>query len=361
VREAVAALASSGAQVRVVAADVADPQAAERLLAELEATLPPLGGVVHTAGVLSDAVLARQGWDTFAPVLAPKVRGAWNLHRLTAGRKLDFFIAFSSVAGLLGSPGQANYSAANAFLDALAHTRRAQGLPAVSIDWGPWAEGGMAADLDEVHRRRLAARGMVALPVERGLRALERLATGAPQVAVLDADWQALRASSARESPLLAELLQAPSGTPSPAREAPVADVLAELSALPERQRLQRVEELVHAEVCRVLGLAGPSQLEPHRGFADAGMDSLMTLELRNRLQRLLGRPLSASVVFNYPSVHQLGGYLATLLAEAPAPAAPEPARASAEPPPTPTDEPEAALTDDEIARLVAEKYAQTQ
>src|SRR6185295_15249043 len=132
-------------EVRILRADVADEAQLARALAEVDETMPPLRGVIHAAGVLDDGTVLHLDRNRLDAVMAPKVAGAWNLHALTAGRTLDFFVLFSSVTSLLGSPGQANYAAGNAFLDALAAYRRARGLTALAIDWGPWSEVGLAA------------------------------------------------------------------------------------------------------------------------------------------------------------------------------------------------------------------------
>ena len=154
--------------------------------------MPPLRGVIHGAGTLDDALLAGQNWGRFNRVLRPKVEGAWNLHRLTGHLPLDFFVMFSSMASLFGSPGQSNHSAANAFLDALAHYRRSRGLAALSINWGPWSELGAAAQLG-VHNR-LRGSGVGGITTAAGLQALERcLASRAVQLGIVDIDWQLFR------------------------------------------------------------------------------------------------------------------------------------------------------------------------
>ena len=147
-------------QVLAAQADVSDTGQMTRLLAQVAAQMPRLRGVVHAAGIVDDGLLAEQDMRRFARVMAPKVRGSWNLHELTAHLALDFFIGFSSGAALLGSPGQSNYAAANSFVDALAHLRRSRGQHALSIDWGSWSEVGMAAGIGETHRRRWAAMGL---------------------------------------------------------------------------------------------------------------------------------------------------------------------------------------------------------
>ena len=172
-RRAMAELERLGAQVLALRCDVSSKSDVEKLLAETGRTMPPLSGVFHCAGLLEDGVLIRQDWDRFARVMAPKVAGTWNLHALTRDLPLEFFVLFSSSASVSGSPGQGNHATANAFMDSLAHYRRAQGLPALSVNWGPWSEIGAAAHGDR--GRRLASRGIGSFTPTEGLRALQQL------------------------------------------------------------------------------------------------------------------------------------------------------------------------------------------
>jgi myxalamid-type polyketide synthase MxaB len=184
-------LESSGARVVVFQGDVASPGDVRRLLEEITASMLPLRGVIHAAGVLDDAPLVKQDWERFRKVMMPKVDGAWNLHVQTEATPLDFFVLFSSVASVLGSPGQANYASANAFLDGLAQVRRARNLAGTSINWGPWAEVGMAASQTERAQRRLQEQGFDAIAPADGLRALDAvLAAGPVQVAVMSVRWE---------------------------------------------------------------------------------------------------------------------------------------------------------------------------
>ena len=210
---AVEALRERGADLRVEIADVTDEGAVEAMLARVDSEMPPLAGVIHSVGVLADAALTNLDWPRFAEVLAPKVLGAWHLHRAMLDRDLDLFVLFSSAAGVLGNAGQANYAAANAFLDQLARHRRALGLPGQAIAWGPWSEVGEAAE----HRRRLAGRlshiGAEWIAPERGLRALSHLVrqdVGTSMVVALD--WGGLPS----RPPFLEELV-APGDAPAAA------------------------------------------------------------------------------------------------------------------------------------------------
>ena len=184
--EAMDDLRRAGAQVLFVQADVVRSEEVARLLAEMQSSMPPLRGVFHAAGTLDDGLLVQQDWPRFSTVMAPKVAGAWNLHRATRGVPLDCFVLFSSAASLLGASGQGNYAAANAFLDALAHHRGQQGLPGLSINWGPWADGGMSAARDGLGAAQWLARGIGTLTPQQGMEALVRLLPGSSaQVAVL--------------------------------------------------------------------------------------------------------------------------------------------------------------------------------
>ncbi|AKT40699.1 type I polyketide synthase [Chondromyces crocatus] len=315
-RAALASLADAGAEARLFQADVADPEAAAALMADLDATMPPLRGVVHAAGIVEDGVIQRLGWTSFARVLAPKVSGAFNLHTLTAGKPLDLFVLFSSAASMLGAPGQGSYAAANAFLDALAHHRRALGLPALSIDWGPWAEAGMAAKLELRLRERLQDRGLGVIGFEQGLVALERLlAHGTPQAAVLPIAWDTWLAQADGQPSLLRDILPRTSLT-TPRNPSARAGLVRKLGAATPTERQSLLLDHVATEVATVLGRDPTQPLDPNRGFADLGMDSLMAVELKNRLQASLERPLSPTLIFNHPSVTQLADHLVELFAD---------------------------------------------
>jgi myxalamid-type polyketide synthase MxaB len=298
-------LEQAGARVEVVAADVSRRSEVEGLLSAAAQRLPPLAGVVHAAGVLDDGVLSQQSWPRFAKVLAPKVGGAWHLHELTRELPLDFFLCFSSVASLLGSPGQGNYAAANAFLDALAHHRRAAGLPALTVNWGPWAGGGMAAGLGEAERRRLAAQGLDSLAPEQALAALgELLAENATQAGVLRMDWPKLLRSFPKggEPPLLEAF--APGLPPAP-------PFLQELKQAPPGDRLALLAAYARTQVTRVLGMSPEDPIAPRQPLIDLGVDSLMALELRNRLEAGLGLSLRATLLFDFPTLEALVAHLA--------------------------------------------------
>jgi len=305
----------------VVSCDIADERAVVELLAHIAAQLPPLRGVVHAAGVLDDGVLLQQDWSRFAAVLAPKAAGAWHLHRHTQSLPLDFFVLFSSAAGLLGSPGQSNYAAANAYLDALAHHRRALGLPATSLNWGPWADIGMTARSEPARRRRLE-QGVGEIAEADGLRVLGAMLTSTlTQMAMLPVDWERYSARAGGRRAVIAEL-----GRPHhvvPPAPASVSEARLRLAAAP-RERREQIGALIRAQAGRLLGLDPARPLDPQRPLQELGLDSLMSIEMRNALAAALGVTLPATLLFDYPTTEALGGYLEGLLA----PTAPEPAAA---------------------------------
>jgi acyl carrier protein len=287
--ELVAELEAAGARVTVRALDVADRAALAGALAAIPPELP-LRGVIHAAAALDDGMLVDQTPERFERVMAPKVRGAWNLHVLTEGAGLDCFVLFSSLSGTVGSPGQAGYTAANAYLDALAARRRARGLPALSLAWGPWSQVGAAAALAEGHRVRLAARGFAALSPAQGLALLARaMERPEPALAVVRLDLASLRRGLGEPVPALWRALVPPRAQADAGLEADGG--LAEL--LPER-RAEAMTRLVREEVARVLSLGSADRAAPDTPLRDLGLDSLMAVELRNRLRQRTGAALSA-------------------------------------------------------------------
>lgn len=313
-RAAVERLRSGGARVSVLQADVSSGTQVRELLAEVERQLGPVTCVVHAAGLLDDALMQQQSAERFARVMAPKIGGAWNLHTALRERSGATLILFSSVASLLGLAGQANYAAANAWLDALAHYRRARGEPTLSINWAPWSNIGMAAA--RVDRgARLEDRGLASLSPAVGLAALERVfEMRLPQVAVMNFDAQAYAATypAAARCVLLAEL----------AATAPATEVQSDgatglkdrlLSLEPGRRRLEAMHGFLKEQVGKVLRQSA-SRLDADKPFHTLGLDSLMGLELRNRLEAETGLTLSATMVWNYPTISALAQELATRL-----------------------------------------------
>jgi acyl transferase domain-containing protein/selenocysteine lyase/cysteine desulfurase len=307
-RAEVGAWELAGAHVAVVQADVSDAQKLAEALVQISASLPPLRGVIHAAGVLSDGVLDRQPWEEFAQVLAPKVAGAWNLHRLTQASPLDFFILFSSSATILGPKGQGAHAAANAFLDALALFRCAAGLPATSINWGPWAVVGAAAERDV--GRRLSQYGIGTIAPEEGLQALAQvIRCSASQVAVLPVDWrQWLRAQGGTPRPLLEQVLPVAADPESPATCSRGFSREAFLS-LSAGERRKVLEAYLGQQVARVLQLP-LAQVEKQQSLQRLGLDSLMAIELRTCIEADLGVKVPLATLSRQASVIELTGQL---------------------------------------------------
>jgi acyl transferase domain-containing protein len=291
-KETVASLKESGVKVVTAKVDVANLRQVKQAIARGKEKMPPLRGVIHAAGILDDGILLQQNIERFRKVMAPKCAGAWNLHLTTKEDPLDFFILFSSVAALLGSPGQGNYSAANSFLDSLAHYRRGLGLPAMSINWGPWSEIGLAARPDR--GERLALRGIGSMAPERAIDALQKLFAERPtQVAVMPFDpgqWR-LSNPAADGSSLLAGLSSETEGTAaqSTSRAAGRAGMKRDaLLAAEPQERQALLETYMREQVARVLGLS-PANLDAHQPLNRFGLDSLMAVEVKNRIELDLG------------------------------------------------------------------------
>ena len=323
--EAIDALRQRGAEVEVALADMTDPAAIDGMLERIERDLPPLAGVIHSVGVLSDGALTNQNWERFERVLWPKVLGAWHLHRATLDSDLDFFTLFSSRVGVMGNPGQANHASANAFLDQLAGHRRALGLPGQAIAWGAWSEIGEAAEQrDRIDRQRSALGGRWFTP-QQGLRAFDRLLRrDATTSVVMSMDWDVFEEAVEDPPLLLEDLLSA--APEAGASDASSDDILAQLGATAAPEREDLLVSFVQGEVQAVLRLS--SAPAPTVGFFDLGMDSLMAVELRNRLNRAFAGSYTAptTLVFDYPNIAGLAAHLAAEVGEAGTGPAPAPA-----------------------------------
>ena len=338
-------------RIHTFAADVGDESEVATLLDRIRAELPPLAGVAHLAGVLDDALLSQQNLDRFRTTLAPKAFGALYLDRLTKKDDLDFFIVSSSVSSLLGSPGQANYSTANALLDGLVADRKAHGLPATGVNFGPWGRGGMASS--EAARANIGAQGLVPLEPSAALGALaEVVANGTAQATVIKANWQrAAKVLGSSRPPILDLVLPSAVGEIIGDSE-----LLRQLQEIPVAQRASFITEFLQREVQGFLRLAQPPAATSR--FLDLGTDSLMAVELRNRLHSQFGGAftINATAVFDYPTIGGLGEYLAAQLpdaepesADGESDAAPESAEAEsvAAPESSPSDETESGAAPD--------------
>jgi NADPH:quinone reductase-like Zn-dependent oxidoreductase/SAM-dependent methyltransferase/acyl carrier protein len=312
-RAQIAAIEANGVRVEVVQGDVSVRADLARALDIVESAMPPLRGVFHSAGALDDAGLTQQTWERFATVLRAKVDGARLLEELTDGDQIDHFVLYSSIASLLGSRGQTNHAAANAYLDALAHRRAALGRHGLSINWGAWDEIGAAVERGVVGRTE--ERGIGIIPPDDGLAILDRLMDGAvPQVGVSPLDWSVVLQTSrpGGPPPYLADHIEAARShtvAPSPA---PVADIGAKLQAAPPHRRHAMLLEFVREQSAHVLALS-PDNLDARTPLGDLGLDSLMAVELRNSLGASLSmdRPIPATLVFDYPTIEAITDFLA--------------------------------------------------
>ena len=344
--ETIDTLRKRGVTVQVEIADVTDTAAVDAMLERIDATLPPLAGVIHSVGVLSDAVLANQSWDSFQQVLWPKMLGAWNLHRATMHRDLDMFVLFSSVAGVMGNAGQANHAAANAFLDQLAAHRRAFGLPGQTVAWGAWSGLGEAEEQRERIERQLEATGMGWITPQQGLRALETLVRqDAPAGTVAAVDWPTFVAGHDDLPPFLEEMSPASADDTDEASESSQ-DVLSQLQASSQIESESILVSFLQKELQAVMRL--PSPPSTSIGFFDLGMDSLMAVELRNRLNRAFAGEyvVSNTAVFDYPDITTLAHYLADELGQLGGGSGTAPTPQTAAPAPRPP----VATEDDDIA-----------
>lgn len=303
-------LRARGVRVEVMQVDVTVAAQVQGLIEQAERLLGPIRAVIHAAGILDDATLRRQDGERFQRALAPKLGAAWHLHNALLTRTETTLVLFSSVASLFGLPGQANYAAANAGLDALALHRVARGMRAISINWGPWAQIGMAAVRDD-RGRRLEARGLAGLATAAALDAFERVIATAPaQIAIVDFDVRAYTEAypSAATNILLSDLLLVSATETS--HEGPHS-LKAELLAFGSvRRRIEALRKYVREQVAKVLRQA-PSRLENDKPFRLLGLDSLMGIELRNRLEVGAAQSLPATLVWNYPTIATLANELA--------------------------------------------------
>jgi SAM-dependent methyltransferase/aryl carrier-like protein len=315
ISEDLAELRRDGAIVETMRADVSDAEQVARVLAHIEADLPPLRGIVHAAGVLDDGALAQQTPERFRRVLAPKMLGAWHLHRLTRRLPLDFFVLYSSLASLLGSAGQANHAAANAFLDALAHHRRGLSLPALSINWGVWSEIG-AAVRHQVGQR-VRTQGLGTITPRQGMLILDRLMSRqATQVGVTPIDWAVLgqRFRAGRKPPFFANFADQRRTADLGGPEQPV-DLKGELRTTAPAERRARVTAHLREQVAGVLRLA-PDDVDLQQPLNRIGLDSLMAVELRNRLRSQLGLDVPLVRFMEDASITGLAAELSPSLAE---------------------------------------------
>jgi len=307
--EAITAMRERGVNVVVSLVDIADEAQVREMLRRTASDLPQLRGVIHAAAVLDDGIIAQLTEQRLLSVLAPKVLGAWHLHRGTTGVPLDFFVLFSSAAGLLGSPGQANYCAANTFLDALAELRRAQGQPALSIAWGAWARVGLAAQREN-RGKRLAARGLPSMAPRQGLQALGQvLCQDKAQVAVVPFDYQRwCEFYPAARAARVFDRLPGRDAASGPDRPASALGQV--IRSAPPGERHKLIESYLSERGARILGFAAGS-LDAQRSLQRLGLDSLMAVEMRNAIEADLGVAVPVLNLLQGISVAELAQFVA--------------------------------------------------
>lgn len=320
--ELVAELEAAGAQVQVVACDASDRPALAKVIADIPVQRP-LSAVIHAAGVLDDTVVTSLTPDRVDTVLRAKVDAAWNLHELTRDLNVSAFVMFSSMAGLVGSSGQANYSAANCFLDGLAAHRRAHGLPAISLGWGLWDQASaMTGGLNEADRARLGREGVLALSSQEALELFDTaLIVDEPFLAPARIDLSALRAHAVAVPPMFRDLVNAPTRRQvdeSLAAAKSKSALAHRLHGLPEAEQHALLLDLVRSHIATVLGNVAPEAIDPDKAFQDLGFDSLTAVEMRNRLKSATGLSLSPTLIFDYPTPSGLATYIRTELAGVP-------------------------------------------
>lgn len=308
-RESVAALERAGVTVAEIRADITRLEDMEAAFLRFGENMPPLKGVIHAAGNPGYEPIETLQGASLAAVLAPKVRGTWLLHLLTREMQLDFFVCFSSIASVWGSKGQAHYTAACQFLDALAAFRQGMGLPATSLNWGPWAGGGMTTPQAETLLRRIGVR---TLPPASALAVLERLLASSPtSTAVVRVDWPQFRSSyEARGRRPLLERIDASAGRPAANEPAPTPVPRLDLQRVPASRRRDLLLTHIQAETCAALGFDDPSAVDPGLGFVEMGMDSLLAVELADRLSKNLGHSLPSTLIFEHPNIRELTDHL---------------------------------------------------
>ena len=309
VQPQVQALQTLGAKVLPMAVDVTNLAAMQALFAHLTQNAPPIRGVIHAVGVLDDGAIHQLDWSRFVPVLSPKVVGAWHLHQLTQTQPLDFFILFSSLTSLIGNAGQANHAAANAFLDALVYHRQANGLPALSINWGAWTEIGAAAQrqIDE----HLQSKGIGGIPPLAGLQLFEQLiGLRHAQIGVSPITWPRFLAERLGNATFFADFINQDQPNEQSATQQNEESFQAQWDMAQPSERTHLLTEQVRTQIAKILGQQEAAKLSRTTGFFELGMDSLTSIELRNRLQARLALPLPATLAFDYPTVETLVAFL---------------------------------------------------
>ncbi|MFT4925581.1 MAG: acyl transferase domain-containing protein [Phenylobacterium sp.] len=301
-----------GVRVECLQADVTKADEVKKVISHIENSGYPLGGIVHSAGVLDDATISQQSVEKFNRVLAPKILGSWNLHQQSLHLELDFFVCFSSIAAVVGWAGQSNYAAANAFMDGLCHYRCATGKAGLSINWGPWAEAGMAANLASEDIKRMNNAGMAALKPEQGFAAMSRLMTSAiPQAGVFDLDWSKI--FNQLPSPDKATVF---SGFFAQNDNVVNDNFLEQFKQSEGEDKKQLLTDKVIQYLADVLGLDSAENIEANANVFEYGLNSLMGMDLKNRLQGTLEIQLPGTLVLKNPNVAAITDHILGMFAD---------------------------------------------
>ncbi len=322
-RETLKELEQLGAQIVVACADISQIEQVAKVLAEIKISMPPLRGIIHSAGIYDDRLLRDHEWELFVKVFAPKVTGSWNLHMLTKDIPLDFFVLFSSVASMTGGSGLGNYAAANTFLDTLAHYRQMQGLPALSINWGPWAQVGMAATIGSGREAQWLIQGLEPMQPQQALEALEYLLPqNTAQVGVIPINWSKyLEFFPNINSAFLESIIDTALPITSNQTDANQPGIKSKSNIL---QQLQEAEASKHLDllvtylqqyVSKVLGFKSSTNLEIQQSLLELGLDSLMAVQLKNWISTDLAVNLPIEKFINDSSILQLAKLLQSELA----------------------------------------------
>ncbi|MCR9142859.1 MAG: type I polyketide synthase [bacterium] len=298
-------LEQKGAQIQTVQGDVSRSEDVERMIQSVSKD-HPIKGVIHSAGVIKDRLIAQMSWDDFEAVLVPKISGSLNLHQFTGD--LDFFVTFSSLTSIVGTGGQSNYAAANAFMDGLSYFRRSQGAAALSINWAALAETGMATGISDDLWQQI---GMTPMPPSDAMVLMGQLiASGRPEASVVAVNWAKYldQFTSGYRPGVIAHLAPASvSAAAAPETSGAFADLLEKTEP---RKRLEATAKHIEAHVVSILGFDKDKVLEHQKGLSDIGLDSLNAVELKNRLQRSLGKSLPATIAFDYPTIKTMSNYV---------------------------------------------------
>ncbi|MDJ0724562.1 MAG: alpha/beta fold hydrolase [Prochloraceae cyanobacterium] len=308
-QEKIAALANKGAKISIIKADIADESETSRIFAEIARNMPPLAGIIQAAGVIEDSTIVNLSWQKFTKVIAPKVQGTWNLHQNSKELSLDFFVTFSSAASLLGSFGQGNYAAANAYMDAIAHFRKGLGLPGLSINWGPWSEIGMAS------KTKLATKALNLIPKQQGIETLFNLIANAetPQIGVVSVKWDAIAAQfpEAAKSSYFQHVATPLSEDTAQQIQRSQPKICQELLKMSSQDRETFIIDYVRSQIAKIIQ-KDLAEISAEDNLLDIGADSIAMMEAIDRFSEDLQLTIYPREIYDRPKINVLGKYIAT-------------------------------------------------